>query len=220
MPVTLLTTLATESSSIPDSGLAGLVADVMGSIGLLGVGLVLAIETILPFLPSEVALPMAGFSAERGDFGLVAVIIAATVGSVSGAMILYWISRVFGLERTRHVLSKVPLVTARDIDKGVAWFARNDAAAVFFGRMVPAIRSLVSIPAGVEQMAVSRFLLYTTAGSLIWNTIWIVAGYQLGNNWESVEKYGNYLKYALVLAVIAALVWFVLHKMRSRRAPA
>lgn len=217
MPVTLLTTLATESSSIPDSGLAGLVADIMGSIGLLGVGLVLAIETILPFLPSEVALPMAGFSAERGDFGLVAVIIAATVGSVSGAMILYWISRVFGLERTRHVLSKVPLVTARDIDKGVDWFARNDAAAVFFGRMVPAIRSLVSIPAGVEQMAVSRFLLYTTAGSLIWNTIWIVAGYQLGNNWEKVEKYGNYLKYALVIAVVAALVWFVVYKLRTRR---
>jgi membrane protein DedA with SNARE-associated domain len=220
MPVTLLTTLATESSSIPDSGLAGLVADIMGSIGLLGVGLVLAIETILPFLPSEVALPMAGFSAERGDFGLVAVIIAATVGSVSGAMILYWISRVFGLERTRHVLSKVPLVTARDIDKGVDWFARNDAAAVFFGRMVPAIRSLVSIPAGVEQMAVSRFLLYTTAGSLLWNTIWIVAGYQLGNNWEKVEKYGNYLKYALVLAVVAGLAWFVVYKLRTRRTPA
>jgi len=217
MPVTLLTTLMTESSSVPDSGLAGLVADIMGSIGLLGVGLVLAIETILPFLPSEVALPLAGFSAERGDFGLVAVIIAATIGSVGGALILYWISRVFGLERTRHVLSKIPLVTARDIDKGVAWFARNDAAAVFFGRMVPAIRSLVSIPAGVEQMSVARFLVFTTAGSLIWNTIWIVAGYQLGNNWEKVEKYGNYLKYALVLAVVAAIVWFVVYKLRARR---
>ncbi|WP_236551823.1 DedA family protein [Aeromicrobium sp. 9AM] len=215
--MTLLTTLMTESSSVPDSGLAGLVADIMGSVGLLGVGLVLAIETILPFLPSEVALPLAGFSAERGDFGLVAVIIAATIGSVGGALILYWISRVFGLERTRHVLAKIPLVTARDIDKGVAWFARNDAAAVFFGRMVPAIRSLVSIPAGVEQMSVPRFLLYTTAGSLIWNTIWIVAGYQLGNNWESVEKYGNYLKYALVVAVVVGLAWFVVYKLRSRR---
>jgi membrane protein DedA with SNARE-associated domain len=217
MPVTLLTTLLTESSSVPDSGLAGLVADIMGSIGLVGVGLVLAIETILPFLPSEVALPMAGFSAQRGDFGLVAVIIAATVGSVGGALILYWISRVFGLERTRRVLAKIPLVTERDIDKGVAWFARNDAAAVFFGRMVPAIRSLVSIPAGVEKMPVSRFLLFTTAGSLIWNTIWIVAGYQLGNNWEKVEKYGNYLKYALVVAVVAGLVWFVAYKVRARR---
>jgi len=217
--VTLLTALA-SASGVPDSGLAGFVADTMNSLGRLGVGLILAVETILPFLPSEVALPLAGFSAKRGDFGLVAVIAAATIGSVGGAMILYWISRVFGLERTRHVLAKIPLVTAKDIDKGVAWFARNDAAAVFFGRMVPAIRSLVSIPAGVEKMSVSRFLIYTTAGSLIWNTIWISAGYQLGNNWESVEKYGNYLKYALVVAVVAAVAWFVVYKVRTRRTTA
>jgi membrane protein DedA with SNARE-associated domain len=217
MPVTLLTALATEASSVPDSGLAGLVADIMGSIGLPGVGLVLAVETILPFLPSEVALPLAGFSAERGDFGLLAVIVVATIGSVGGALVLYWLSRVFGLERTRHVLAMVPLVTAKDIDRGVAWFARNDAAAVFWGRMVPGIRSLVSIPAGVEKMSVTRFLVFTTAGSLIWNVIWIVAGYQLGSNWTKVEKYGNYLKYALVLAVVAALAWFVVSKVRSRR---
>ena len=172
--------------------------------GLLGVGLILAVETILPFLPSEVALPLAGFTASvPGNFRVVGAIIAATVGSVGGALILYWLSRVFGLERTRALLSKVPLVTAKDIDKGVAWFARNDGAAVFLGRMVPAIRSLISIPAGVEKMAVSRFLFYTTAGSLLWNTIWIVAGYQLGSNWEKVEKYGNYLKIALVVAVVA-----------------
>ena len=143
---------------------------------------------------------------------------AATIGSVGGALILYWLSREFGLERTRSVLSKVPLVTERDIDRGVAWFQRNDAAAVFFGRMVPGIRSLVSIPAGVERMPLTRFVLFTTAGSLIWNVIWVVAGYQLGANWKSVEKYGNLLKYALVVAVLAAVVWFVVYKVRSRRA--
>lgn len=218
MVVTFLTTLATESPNFPDSGLAGLVADIMNSLGLFGAGLILAIETILPFLPSEVALPLAGFAASvPGNFGLIPVIIATTIGSASGALILYWLSRIFGLERTRHVLSKIPLVTVRDIDRGVAWFARNDAAAVFFGRMVPAIRSLVSIPAGVESMNVWRFLLFTTAGSLIWNTVWIVAGYQLGSNWKSVEKYGNLLKYAMILAVLAALGWFVVYKLRSRR---
>lgn len=218
--MTLLTTLVAETSGIPQDGLAGFVADIMGSVGLVGVGLILAVETILPFLPSEVALPLAGFSAQRGDFGLVAVIVAATIGSVGGAMILYWISREFGLERTRAVLSKVPFVTERDIDKGVAWFARNDAAAVFLGRMVPGIRSLISIPAGVESMSVRRFLLFTTAGSLLWNVIWIVAGYQLGSSWEKVETYGTYLKYALVVAIVAALVWFVVYKVRSRRATA
>ena len=218
MVVTLLTVLATESPNFPDSGLAGLVADIMNSLGLFGAGLILAIETILPFLPSEVALPLAGFTASvPGNFGVIPVIIATTIGSVSGALILYWLSRIYGLERTRHVLSKIPLVTVRDIDRGVAWFARNDAAAVFFGRMVPAIRSLVSIPAGVESMNVWRFLLYTTAGSLIWNTIWILAGYQLGSNWESVEKYGNILKIGMIVAVLAAIGWFVAYKLRARR---
>ncbi len=215
--MTLLTALA-SASGVPDSGLAGFVADTMNSLGLLGVGLILAVETILPFLPSEVALPLAGFTASvPGNFSVVGAIIAATVGSVGGALILYWLSRSFGLERTRHVLSKVPLVTARDIDKGVAWFARNDGAAVFLGRMVPAIRSLISIPAGVEKMAVSRFLFYTTAGSLIWNTAWIVAGYQLGSHWERVEVYGNWLKIIFVASVLAAGVWFVVYKVRSRR---
>jgi membrane protein DedA with SNARE-associated domain len=217
-PVTLLTALA-SASGVPDSGLAGFVADTMNSMGLLGVGLILAVETILPFLPSEVALPLAGFTASvPGNFSVVGAIVAATVGSVGGAMILYWLSREFGLDRTRSLLSKVPLVTARDIDKGVAWFARNDGAAVFFGRMVPAIRSLISIPAGVEKMAISRFLIYTTAGSLLWNTIWIVAGYQLGSHWTRVEKYGNLLKYGLAVAVLAAIAWFVAYKLRSRPA--
>jgi membrane protein DedA with SNARE-associated domain len=219
MPVTLLTDLLAQASNVPDSGLAGLVADLMNSLGLFGVALILAVETILPFLPSEVALPLAGFTASvPGNFNVVGVIVAATIGSVAGAVILYWLSLEFGLERTRSLLSKVPLVTERDIDRGVAWFQRNDAAAVFFGRMVPGIRSLVSIPAGVEKMSLSRFVLYTTAGSLLWNVIWVVAGYQLGSNWESVEKYGNLLKYALVLAVVAAVAWFVVYKVRSRRA--
>jgi len=222
MSVTLLSVLSdllTKTSSVPHSGLAGLVADVMNSLGLLGVGLILAVETIIPVLPSEVALPLAGFTASvPGNFGLIPVIAAATVGSVGGALILYWISRAFGRERTRAVLLKVPLVTAKDIDRGEAWFARNDGSAVFFGRMVPGIRSLVSVPAGVESMAVPRFLLFTTAGSLIWNVIWIVAGYQLGSNWASVEKYGNLLKYAIVASGLAAVAWFVIYKVKSRPA--
>jgi len=217
MPVSLLTELA-AASGIPDSGLGGFVADTMNSLGLLGVALILAVETILPFLPSEVALPLAGFTASvPGNFSVIGAIIAATVGSVGGALILYWLSRVFGLERTRSLLSKIPLVTTRDIDRGVAWFARNDGAAVFLCRMVPAIRSLISIPAGVEKMAVSRFLLFTTAGSLLWNTIWIVAGYQLGSNWESVEKYAHWLKSGLIIAVVVVVAWFIAYKLRSRR---
>lgn len=203
---------------MPTDGLTGLVADLMGKLGLFGAGLVLLIETFFPFLPSEVALPLAGFTASiPGNFGLVPVVIATTIGSVTGALLLYGFARAFGRDRTRGLLLKAPLVTARDIDRGEAWFARNDAAAVFFGRMVPAIRSLVSVPAGVEAMGVARFTFYTAAGSLIWNTVWIVAGYQLAENWEQVEKYAAVLKYALVVAVVAAIAWFVWTHLRTRR---
>ena len=217
--MTILADLAAETSAVPTDGLTGLVAELMGDLGLFGAGLVLAVETFFPFLPSEVALPLAGFTASiPGNFGLVAVIVATTIGSVVGALALYAFSRAFGRDRTRALLLKAPLVTARDIDKGEAWFARNDAAAVFFGRMVPAVRSLVSVPAGVEAMGVTRFTLWTAAGSLIWNTVWIVAGYQLGSNWEKVEQYANVLKYLLVVVVVAAVAWFVWTHLKARRA--
>lgn len=217
--MTTLAGLVTEASSVPTDGLTGLIADLMGSLGLVGAGLVLAVETFFPFLPSEVALPLAGFTASiPGNFGFIPVIIATTIGSLVGALALYAFARGFGRDRTRALLLKAPLVTAHDIDKGEAWFARNDAAAVFLGRMVPAIRSLVSVPAGVEGMGLWRFSFYTAAGSLIWNTIWITAGYQLGENWHQVEKYANVLKYAFVVAVLLAVTWFVWTHLKSRRA--
>lgn len=216
--MSILTSLAMETTAVPDSGLTGFVADLINQMGLFGAGLVLAIETIFPFLPSEVALPLAGFTASiPGNFSYVGVVIATTIGSVVGAWVLYGLSRAFGRDRTRAWMLKVPLVTAKDIDKGEAWFERNDARAVFFGRMVPAVRSLVSVPAGVEKMDFWRFTFYTTAGSLIWNLIWITAGYQLGSNWHEVEKYAGYLKYALVLAVVAGLGWFLWTHLKGRR---
>ncbi|KQY56194.1 hypothetical protein ASD11_15870 [Aeromicrobium sp. Root495] len=214
-------TLALETTTVPDSGLTGFVADLINDMGLLGAGLVLAIETIFPFLPSEVALPLAGFTASvPGNFSYVGVIVATTIGSVVGAWVLYGLSRAFGRDRTRAWMLKVPLVTAKDIDKGEAWFERNDSRAVFFGRMVPGVRSLVSVPAGVEKMDFWRFTVYTTAGSLIWNLIWVTAGYQLGSNWTEVEKYAGYLKYALVVAVAAGLGWFLWTHLKSRRGAA
>jgi membrane protein DedA with SNARE-associated domain len=207
-----------DGSSVPTTGLTGLVADIMGNLGLFGAGLVLAVETFFPFLPSEVALPLAGFTASiPGNFGLIPVIIATTIGSLAGALALYAFSSAFGRDRTRTVLLWAPLVTAHDIDKGEAWFARNDARAVFFGRFVPGIRALISVPAGVEGMGLLRFSAYTAAGSLIWNIIWISAGYQLGENWAKVEKYSHVLTYAIVLLIVGAVAWFVWTHLKARR---
>lgn len=216
-----LAALVTDGSNVPTDGLTGFVADIMGRLGLVGAGLVLAVETFFPFLPSEVALPLAGFTASiPGNFGLVSVIIATTIGSLVGALALYAFSSAFGRDRTRKVLLWAPLVTARDIDKGEAWFERNDARAVFFGRFVPGIRALISVPAGVEGMGVLRFSAYTAAGSLIWNIIWISAGYQLGANWADVEKYSHLLTYAIVIVLVVAVAWFVWTHLKARRAAA
>jgi membrane protein DedA with SNARE-associated domain len=216
--VILLAHLASQTPNVPTSGLAGLAADLMDKLGLFGAGLILAIETLLPFLPSEVVLPLAGFTASvGGEFGLVPVIIATTIGSLVGALGLYWVSRLFGRDRTRALLVRIPLVSARDIDRGEQWFVRHGGAAVFFCRMVPVLRSLISVPAGVEKMNVWSFALYTTAGSLIWNSVFIVAGFKLGENWASIEKYAAILQYVVVGAVMLAAAWFVVYKIRTRR---
>lgn len=219
--MTLLALIAQQTSNIPTSGIAGYAYDLMNGLGLFGAGLILAVETLLPFLPSEVVLPLAGFTASvGGHFGLIAVIIATTIGSVVGALALYGLSRWFGRDRTRAILVRIPLVSAHDIDRGEAWFNRHGGIAVFLCRMLPVLRSLISVPAGVEKMKVVSFTLYTLAGSLIWNTIWIVAGYNLGNNWHSVEKYAGVLQKVFIVAVLIAVLWFVYAKVKSRRATA
>lgn len=219
--MTLLALIAAETPNVPTTGLAGIAADLMDRMGLFGAGLILAIETLLPFLPSEVVLPLAGFTASVGDqFGLIPVIIAATIGSLVGALGLYGLSRWFGRERTRAILVRIPLVSAHDIDRGEEWFNRHGGLAVFLCRMVPVLRSLISVPAGVEKMPVWRFSLYTLAGSLIWNCIWIIAGYNLGQNWQSVEKYSGVLQKAFIGVVLIGVLWFAYSKVKSRRSAA
>ena len=218
--MTILAELAADTSNVPTDGLAGWTVDIMDRLGLFGAGLAVVGRELLPLpCPSEIVLPLAGFAASvPGNFGLIPVIIATTIGSLIGALALYAFSRAFGRDRTRTVLLWAPLVTEHDIDKGEAWFARNDARAVFFGRFVPGIRALISVPAGVEGMGLLRFSVYTAAGSLIWNTAWITAGYQLGENWAEVEKYAHVLTYALVVVVVAAVAWFVWTHLKARRA--
>lgn len=206
------------SSSVPDSGLAGIAANVMSDLGVTGAGLIIAVETLIPFLPSEVVLPLAGFTAGAGHFGVVPLIFATTIGAWIGALGLYAISRAFGRDRSRAVLVRIPLITARDLDKGEAWFARHGGAAVFLCRMVPVLRSLISVPAGVERMPVIKFSVYTIAGSAIWNSAFIIAGYKLGDNWDRIEHIASYVQWVVIAAVILALGWFIMTHLRRRPA--
>jgi membrane protein DedA with SNARE-associated domain len=204
------------------SALADWTVSLMEIIGPIGAGLAIALENLFPPLPSEVVLPMAGLTASRGGFTLAEALIWTTVGSVVGAIVLYGLGRWLGAERLRRVAAWMPLVKVDDVDRTIAWFERHGWAAVFFGRMIPIFRSLISIPAGVARMPLWKFTLLTTAGSAIWNTIFVLAGFLLGENWHVIETYADAFQYAVIAAVALAVAWFVVVRVRavvrSRRA--
>ncbi|WP_308190462.1 DedA family protein [Pseudonocardia sp. TRM90224] len=203
----------------PPDGIVGWVVGLMDALGAPGVGLAIALENIFPPLPSEVFLPLAGFAAARGEMSIIAAIAWTTAGSVVGALVLYAIGAVLGRDRLRAIVDRMPLVNLRDVDKAEEWFARHGAKAVFLGRMVPLVRSAISVPAGVERMPPLLFVALTAAGSLIWNTVFVLAGYFLGENWHIVEQYAGILsKIVLGLLVLAVAVVVVRRVLARRRA--
>ncbi|MEV0235924.1 DedA family protein [Nonomuraea sp. NPDC050786] len=189
----------------------------MESLGAPGAGLAIALENLFPPLPSEVILPLAGFTAGRGQLDLLDVLVCTTLGSVLGALALYWVGALLGRERTLAIAAKLPLVKPSDIEKTEAWFLKHGRKTVFFGRMIPLFRSLISIPAGVERMPLLTFTLLTSAGSLIWNTIFVMAGYLLGDNWALVETYVGIGTNVVIALVALAVVVFVVVRLAERR---
>lgn len=193
------------------------VVSLMDVIGAPGAGLAIALENIFPPLPSEVILPMAGLAASRGGFSLAEALFWTTAGSVVGAFALYLIGAWLGVQRLRAIAAKVPLLHPEDIDRTVAWFHRHGGKAVFFGRMIPIFRSLISIPAGITRMPLWRFGLLTLAGSFIWNAVFVVAGYVLGESWHVVETYADILQYVVIAAVALGVGWFLIARIRQLR---
>ncbi|MFD3734242.1 DedA family protein [Streptomyces sp. NPDC058632] len=212
-----MTAIAAHSVSVAAGAEAGpqWVNDLMDAMGAPGAGLAIALENLFPPLPSEVILPMAGFAASGGRMSLLAVLLWTTAGSVIGALALYGVGALLGRERTVAIAGRLPLVKVSDIEKTEAWFLRHGTKAVFFGRMIPIFRSLISVPAGVERMRLSVFLGLTALGSALWNTVFVLAGYALGENWQQVTTIvSGYSKVVLGLAVLAVLAFFVTRMLR------
>nr|WP_241563682.1 DedA family protein [Micromonospora costi] len=201
----------------PQGGVVGYVTDLVERLGGPGAGLAVALENLFPPIPSEVILPLAGFVAGQGRMSVVGAIFWTTLGSLLGALALYGIGATLGRDRMRAVVSRLPLVKLSDVDRTEAWFVRHGVKAVFFGRMIPIFRSLISIPAGVERMPLGIFALYTTLGSLIWNTTFVLAGYLLGDNWHLVEGYVGTLQNVVIVVCVAAVGWFVISRLRRAR---
>jgi membrane protein DedA with SNARE-associated domain len=200
------------------NAIAAWAVSLMETLGGFGAGVAIALENLFPPLPSEIILPLAGFAAAQGTLGLVEVLIWTTVGSVVGALALYGIGAWLGRRRMYAIAQRMPLLKVEDVERTEAWFDKHGSKAVFFGRMIPIFRSLISIPAGIERMPLLRFTLLTTAGSAIWNTIFVLAGYFLGANWHIVEDYaGIFQKIVIAVVVMAFAVWLVIRVRQLRR---
>jgi membrane protein DedA with SNARE-associated domain len=198
------------------TGLTGWTASVIDRLGEVGVGLMVALENVVPPIPSEIVLALAGYLAEQGKMHLVLAGIAATAGSVIGALVLYWLGYTLGEDRLRRWLDRIPTVDAADLDKADRWFERHAKSTVLFGRCVPVVRSLISIPAGANHMPLGWFLLLTTIGSGVWNSLFIGAGYALGTRWQQVDRYSHWFDYAIfALMAVAVLSWIVKKRKRA-----
>jgi membrane protein DedA with SNARE-associated domain len=202
------------------SNLATWVQDVIESLGYLGVALLVIAENVFPPIPSEIVLPFAGFVARRGDGSVVVMVLAATIGSVIGALVLYAIAAAIGPDRI-HVFvvrfGKWFGVKESDMVRAEAWFDRRSNVAVLVGRCVPLIRSLVSIPAGFRRMPFGRFIVLTALGSAVWNVALIGAGAALGDQWDKVGDYVGILQWIVIVGLAAAVGRFAWTKVRARR---
>ncbi|MFE7536460.1 DedA family protein [Streptomyces rhizosphaericola] len=207
---------AVAAAEGPQGGIAGWATGLVETFGGPGAGFAIALENLFPPLPSEIILPLTGFAVAQGVLGLASALFWTTLGSVVGAVALYGLGAVFGRERMHALWARLPLVKASDLVRTEEWFARHGTKAVLLGRMVPVFRSLISVPAGVERMPLPVFVALTTVGSLVWNTVLVLAGYWLGDSWDVVGTYvGVMSKIVLGLAVLA-LAWYVVTRLRGR----
>lgn len=196
-------------------GFIGWVLDLMDTLGEVGVGAAVFIETFVPPIPSEAVLPGAGFLAYDGRMNLWWAILAATAGAVLGAWIWWLAGAWLGRDRTRALVARIPLLDADDFDRAERFFVRWGPVAVLVGRCVPLVRSFVSIPAGIERMPFWAFTAYTAIGSLVWNAIWIGLGYAFGPAIRPVlAQWSGVLSNAVVVAIAAACLWFVVARLR------
>ena len=188
-----------------------LIIEIMNNFGYIGVFLLIAIENIFPPIPSEVILLFGGFMTTYTSMNVVGVIIASTLGSLLGAIILYYIGKILNKERLKKIITSKPGKLLRlkpeDIDKADSWFDNKGNKTVFFCRFIPVIRSLISIPAGMSEMPMKKFLIYTTAGSLIWNTALTVAGSIVGENWTDILKIMD--QYSHIIVIILAILFVI-----------
>lgn len=205
------------AASSDQGGITGWLLQLVETLGPVGVGFSILLETVVPPIPSEAVLGLAGVLIRSGEMDVVPVVLFATLGSILGAIFFYYVGRALGPRRSHAFLDRLPLVETADVDRTFAWFERHGRSAVFFGRMVPIVRSFISVPAGVVKMPFGQFVLYSAAGSLIWNTLLIGLGVAAGDFIQDNLKYFDYLVAAVAVLGVGYLVWKRVQDRRHAR---
>ena len=196
------------------------ITEFMNSMGYFAIVFLMFLENVFPPIPSEVIMPMAGFTATQGKLSFIGVVIAGTLGSVLGALPLYFVGKTIGEERLKSWADshgKWLTVSREDIDKAKEWFEKHGAIAVLIGRLVPGVRSLISLPAGINQMSLGLFLLYSTIGAAIWSSILAYLGHLLGGNYEKVEKYLSPASWIILGIIVLVYIHRVVQQHRKEQ---
>ena len=197
------------------------VISIMNQLGYFGIFFLIFIENIFPPIPSEVVLLFGGFMTTYSKLNLFGMIIFSTLGSTVGAIVLYYIGKILNKERLKKIVSgkigKVLRLKASDIEKADKWFDTKGNKTVFFCRFIPVVRSLISIPAGMSEMIMSKFLIYTITGSLIWNTVLLFVGSKVGENWKKIEQVMSQYSHIILIILIIAFIGFVIYHFSKKK---
>jgi membrane protein DedA with SNARE-associated domain len=196
------------------------ITNTMQSLGYLGIGLLMFLENLFPPIPSELIMPLAGFTVAKGDMALVPAIAAGVIGTMLGAFPWYYLGKVLGEDQIKRWLDRHGKwlgISSEEINKSQRWFYRHGSKAVLLGRLIPGIRTLISLPAGFSKMPMSQFLIYSTLGTTAWVSLLTFAGYLLGDNYDQVDEYlAPVSKIVLLGLLIAFGGWIIRNRKNSR----
>ncbi|UBF25789.1 DedA family protein [Kovacikia minuta CCNUW1] len=196
------------------------ITNTMHSLGYWGIGILMFLENLFPPIPSELIMPLAGFTVAQGKMHFVPAVVAGVVGTMVGALPWYYAGKILGERRLRQLADRYGkwfALSGKDIDKANYWFNQHGGKAVFFCRLVPGVRTIISLPAGISGMAIAPFLVYSTLGTTLWILILTSLGYFLGNNYSLVDEYlGPVSKLVLIGLVLTFVGWVFYRKKKLK----
>ncbi len=197
--------------------LGGFIISVIEKTGYLGIFLLMTLESALIPIPSEITMPFSGFLTARGEFNFLLVVLSGALGNVVGSLLAYWLGW-WGQEAVVRKLirkfGKYILVTEEEYDKGELWFRKHGDPIAFFSRLLPAVRTFISLPLGVSKVDIKRFALYTFAGSFIWSTFLTYIGVLMKDNWENLEHYFRQFEIAIAVLGVLLIVFYINRKLK------